>query len=108
MGGLAAMDRPGQRRQGRKAALLSASLIAWAMAGCLSQPWPNPFSDSRPGAFVQDGTVVVRDGEEVQINFKKPFDALPRIEITGFVQSLFKSESYSKSSFEIVQPSAMG
>jgi hypothetical protein len=64
--------------------------------------------ESRPGAFMQEGNVVVRDGEEVQVQFKKPFDAPPRLEITGFVQSWFKNEPYSKSSFEIVQPSALG
>jgi hypothetical protein len=91
-------------RQARKGVVLGACMIAGAMAGCLQPPWPSAFADNRPGELVQEGTVVVRDGEEAQVYFKKPFDAPPRIEVTGFVQSWFKAEPYGKNSFEIVQP----
>jgi hypothetical protein len=57
---------------------------------------------------VQEGTVIIRDGEEAMVAFKQAFQAAPRIEITGFVQSVFKDVPYSKKSFEIVQPTAFG
>jgi hypothetical protein len=98
------MSKVSGRRQGRQNALLGACLIVAAMAGCLEPSGPGLFSDNRPGEFVQEGTVVVRDGEEAQVYFKKPFDAPPQIEVTGFVQSWFKTEPFSKKSFEIVQP----
>src|SRR5262249_34635480 len=58
--------------------------------------------------FVQEGTALVRDGEETQVGFKSAFQTPPRLEVMGFVQSWFKDEPYSKNSFEIVQPTAVG
>ena len=94
------MRRRGRQRPWRR----GTAFLAFALAGCLS---PQSNGTATPGAaeeLVQEGTVLVRDGEEAQVYFKKPFGAPPRIEVTGFVQSWFKSEPYNKNSFEIVQP----
>jgi len=99
------MGRHGAGRQASKGAVIGAGIIACALAGCLEPQWRSQLTDNRPGELMQEGTVVVRDGEEAQVNFKKPFDAPPRIEVTGFVQSWFKTEPYSKNSFELVNTS---
>src|SRR5262249_33172329 len=91
-------------RQGANGAVICAAFLACALAGCVEPQTAGPLSAGRANDLVQEGTAVVRDGEEAQVYFKKPFDAPPRIEITGFVQSWFKSEPYSKNTFEIVQP----
>jgi hypothetical protein len=98
------MGRQAGRRRGKQGAVWLSGVFACALAGCVEPQTAGPLSASRANEFVQEGTAVVRDGEEAQVNFKKPFDGPPRIEITGFVQSWFKSEPYSNKSFEIVQP----
>jgi hypothetical protein len=105
VGGVAAMNKDGGRRT---AAILGACVIAGALAGCVEPTWPADFWAGRSDQLVQEGTVVVRDGEEAKIAFKRAFQAPPRIEITGFVQSVFKEVPYSKKSFEIVQPTVVG
>src|SRR5262245_56369741 len=92
------------RRLGRRACL--GTLLV--LAGCLYEPWPAGLPDNRAADFVQEGTATVRDGEETQIGFKTAFLSPPRVEITGFVQSWFKSEPFGKNSFEIVEPSPVG
>jgi hypothetical protein len=103
------MDRRERLRQVAKSAILGACLLSWtAVAGCLDAHRLNAVIDNRPGEFVQEGTAVVRDGEETQVVFKAAFQTPPRLEVTGFVQSWFAEEPYRKGSFEFVQPSETG
>src|SRR5262249_6920973 len=99
-----AMGRQAGRRQVKQGAVWLSGVFACALAGCVEPQTAGPLSASRANELVQEGTAVVSDGEETQVNLKQPFDAAPRIEVTGFVQSWFKTEPYSKNSFEIVQP----
>src|SRR5438132_14147027 len=97
-GGLAGMGNRERRRRAAQPACFLAGFAIFLAAGCHDGHFPDSLLDSRPGEFVQDGTVVVRDGEEAQVRFKKLFDAPPKVEVVGFVQSWFKEEPYSKGS----------
>jgi hypothetical protein len=103
------MSKDGGRRMIGKAAGFAVLVIAATTAGCVEpQTWPGKIWDRRSEELVQEGTVVVRDGEEAKVAFKKAFQAAPQIEITGFVQSVFKQVPYSKKSFEILQTTGFG
>jgi hypothetical protein len=103
------MSKDGLWRIARTTACFSALFIAGTTAGCVEpQTWPGSSWERRSEELVQEGTVVVRDGEEAKVAFKKAFQSAPRIEITGFVQSVFKDVPYSKKSFEILQPTGFG
>jgi hypothetical protein len=97
------------RRVTWKILCLTVWTIAVATAGCVEpQTWSGRVWDRRSDELVQEGTVVVRDGEEAKVAFKKAFQSAPQIEITGFVQSVFKEVPYSKKSFEIAQTTGFG
>jgi hypothetical protein len=108
VGRMAAMSKDGGWRAARMATVVGACMIAAAFSGCLEPPWAGPFPERKPEELVQEGTVVVRDGEEAKVSFKKAFQTPPRVEMTGFVQSWFKDEPYSKKSFEIVDTTGVG
>src|SRR5262249_8602919 len=98
-GGLAAMDRHKRWRLVGKGVILGVGLLTGMGAmGCLDGHRPQALTENSPREFVQEGTALVRDGEETQVGFKSAFQTPPRLEVMGFVQSWFKDEPYSKNS----------
>jgi len=55
---------------------------------------------------VQEGTVVLRDGEETRVSYPAAFATPPRLAIVGFNQSLFKEKPYEAADFEILELTA--
>jgi hypothetical protein len=103
------MCKDGDSRVVWRIVALSAFLSIATIAGCVEpQPWSGSFWDRRSDELVQEGTVVVRDGEEAKVAFKRAYQTAPAIEITGFVQSVFKDVPYSKKSFEVVNSTTVG
>jgi hypothetical protein len=102
------MDKGKQRRWGRKGTVILVVVItALATPACQDGLLPDAGMAqlllSHSGRLVQEGKVTVRDGDEVQVLFPKPFQSPPRLEIVGFDQSWFKDVPYSKADFQIVQ-----
>ena len=84
-------------------------MIAATIAGCVEpQTWSGRVWERRSNELVQEGTIVVRDGEDAKVAFKKAYQTAPAIEITGFVQSVFKDVPYNKRSFEVVNSTTVG
>jgi hypothetical protein len=75
---------------------------------CTDAHFTEVLAKDRRGELVQEGTFAVRDGEEVQVTYNKAFQAPPRLELVGFVQSVFKDKPYSLSCFEIVEQTPGG
>jgi hypothetical protein len=103
------MTKDGDWRTALRIVAFCAFLGLATLAGCVEpQTWSGNFWDRRSDELVQEGTVVVRDGEEAKVAFKRAYQTAPAIEITGFVQSVFKDVPYSKKSFEMVNSTTVG
>jgi len=107
---IAMSGRKNQRFIKRSAALALSLLFLLTVASCfdphLPTMTPSTLPTAWPGAFVQKGTVALRDGEQVKVSYKVPFQSPPRLVITGFNQSWFKKKPYSLNDFEIVEQEA--
>src|SRR5262245_62574484 len=66
-----------------------------------------PLFPAHSSRKVQEGTVVLRDGEETRVSYQAPFATPPRLAIVGFNQSLFKEKPYEAADFEILELTAL-
>jgi hypothetical protein len=99
----------GERQQrGARDVVKHVSWLLLLLPACNDAHFTEALAQNRREAFVQEGTFAVRDGEEVQLTYPKTFDAPPRLELVGFVQSVSKSVPYSLSCFEIVDQTRAG
>jgi hypothetical protein len=73
------------------------------LPACADAHFTEVLAKERRGELIQEGTFAVRDGEEVQVNYNKAFQAPPRLELVGFVQSVFKDNPYNLGCFEFVE-----
>src|SRR5438128_5781716 len=55
---------------------------------------------------VEEGSVTVRDGQEVQVCYKPVYHASPRLVIVEISQSWFKDLPFKKADFELRQQEA--
>jgi hypothetical protein len=63
-----------------------------------------PSGDSRES--IQEGELTMRDGEELLVNYQKPFQSRPRLVIVELVQSRFDMKPYNKNDFQFLQQEA--
>ena len=73
------------------------------MPSCLSLPNSGSTHSLPFSSHTEEGLLTLRDGEDVQITFKKPFESPPRLAIVEVRQSVFDRLPYSKSDFHIVK-----
>jgi hypothetical protein len=64
------------------------------------------FFPSGSNEGLQEGELTLRDGEEVLVNYQKPFLSRPRLVIVELVQSQFDVKPYSKNDFRFLQQEA--
>lgn len=92
-----------RRRRGAGSALKNLGWLLLLLPACADARFTEVVAQNRRDNFVQEGTFAVRDGEEVQVNYSKAFQTPPRLELVGFVQSVFKTVPYNMNCFEIME-----
>jgi hypothetical protein len=62
-----------------------------------------PSPQQRAGKFVQEGEVMMSDGDDIVVYYKTPFPSPPRLEIVELKLSWFKEVPFDKKYFRIYQ-----
>jgi hypothetical protein len=89
-----------------KAWMLQTALVLGCLAtipSCLSLPNSGSTPSLPFAGHTEEGLLSLRDGEDVQITFKRPFESPPRMSIVEVRQSAFDRLPYSKSDFRFVK-----
>jgi hypothetical protein len=86
--------------------LLTGVAALLTLTSCQDGHWADVLQAQVPGHAVQEGTVLVRDGEPARVVYKTPFQGTPRVLLLGFESSYFKDTPYHLSDFQVVRQGA--
>jgi hypothetical protein len=89
----------------RSAILLGLLLALSALSSCQSSSGGSAegsrWFEWQASGSVQEGQVVVRDGQETTVKFKKPYASTPNLEIVEIVQAWSRDVPFSRENFTL-------
>ena len=95
---------------GQGARLLLLSLSLGIVPSCLDSHLPRtgPFTLPFDGPSVLEGEVTLKDGEEAQVHYPRPFQVPPQLAIVELRESRFEERPYKKGDFQFLRQEATG
>jgi hypothetical protein len=95
------------QRQGITALILLVTLLTSA---CQDPHFPDAVQGflltGLPKRYVQEGEVTLRDGDELKVNYKVPFQSPPNLAVVDIKQSWFKEKPFNRGDFKLLQQEA--